>query len=131
MAKQVTTVSEAGFSATNDIREFETTIDATGEDSADTLELLLASYASCYVPALRVGGQQRGVEELGHIEIETTGELNDDDKLAAISFDVRVEADIDDETAQNVIDRAETLCKVHDALKPELHAETTIEGDAF
>ncbi len=131
MAKQVTTVSEEGFSATNGIREFETTVDATGEEAPDTLESLLAAYGSCYVPALRVGGGQRGVDELGHIEIETSGNLNDDDKLESISFDVRVEASIDDETAEKVIDRATELCKVHDALKPELHASISIDDDAF
>jgi uncharacterized OsmC-like protein len=131
MSKQVTTVSEEGFSATNEIREFETTIDPNGEDAPDTLESLLAAYASCYVPALRVGGQQRGVDDLGRIEIESTGELNDDDKLDSVHFDIHVEADVDDETGQKIIDRGFELCKVHDALKDSLHAETAFEGDAF
>ena len=130
MAKEVTTVSEEGFSATNEIRDFETTIDATGEEAPDTLESLLAAYASCYVPALRVGGEQRGVEDMGRVEIDASGELNDDDKLESISFDVRVEAEVDDETAEKVIDRANELCKVHDAIKPDLHAEATLQGDA-
>ena len=131
MAKQVTTVSEEGYSATNEIREFETTIDATGEEASDTLEALLAAYASCYVPALRVGGEQRGAGDLGRVEIESTGDLNDDDKLESVSFDIRVEADVDDETGEKVVERAFELCKVHDALKSELHAETSFEGDAF
>ncbi|MFC4543328.1 OsmC family protein [Halosolutus amylolyticus] len=131
MAKQVTTVSEEGFSATNEIRDFETTIDATGEDAPDTLEALLAAYASCYVPALRVGGEQRGVDDLGRVAIESTGELNDDDKLESIAFDIQVEAEVDDETAEKILDRANDLCKVHDAVKPDLHAEMTLEGDAF
>jgi uncharacterized OsmC-like protein len=131
MSKQVTTVSEEGFSATNEIREFETTIDPNGEDAPDTLESLLAAYASCYVPALRVGGQQRGVDDLGRIEIESTGELNDDDKLDSVHFDIHVEADVDDETGQKIIDRGFELCKVHDALKDSLHAETAFEGEAF
>ncbi|AGB38465.1 OsmC family protein [Natronococcus occultus] len=131
MSKQVTTVSEEGFSATNEIGEFETTIDAEGEDAPDTLESLLAAYASCYVPALRVGGQQRDAGDLGRIEIESTGELNDDDKLESVYFDIRVEADVDDDTGQEVIDRAFELCKVHDALKSELHADTDFEGGAF
>ncbi|MFP8951882.1 OsmC family protein [Natrialbaceae archaeon A-arb3/5] len=131
MSKQVTTVSEEGFSATNDVREFETTIDAAGEESPDTLETLLAAYATCYVPALRVGGQQRGVDELGQIEIESTGELNEDDKLDAVSFDISVEADVDDDTADEIVERANELCKVHDALKADLHAETSIDGGAF
>ncbi|WP_440770223.1 OsmC family protein [Natronorubrum sp. DTA28] len=131
MAKQVTTVSEEGFSATNEIRDFETTIDATGEEAPDTLEALLAAYASCYVPALRVGGEQRGAGDLGRVEIETSGDLNDDDKLESVSFDIRVEAEVDDETAEKVIDRANELCKVHDALKTDLYAETSLESDAF
>jgi uncharacterized OsmC-like protein len=131
MSKQVTTVSEEGFSSTNEIGEFETTIDPNGEEAPDTLESLLAAYGSCYVPALRVGGQQRGVDDLGQIEIESSGELNDDDKLESIHFDIRVEADVDDETGQKIIDRGFELCKVHDALKDSLHADTSFQGDAF
>ncbi|THE65327.1 OsmC family peroxiredoxin [Salinadaptatus halalkaliphilus] len=131
MSKDVTTVSEEGFSATNEIREFETTIDATGEDAPDTLEALLAAYGTCYVPALRVGGEQRGVDDLGRVEIETTGDLNDDDKLESISFHIRVEADVDDDTGEQIIERANALCKVHDALKSDLHAEMSLEANAF
>ncbi|SDC86258.1 OsmC family protein [Natrinema hispanicum] len=131
MAKSVTTVSEEGYTATNEIREFETTIDANGEDDPDTLEALLAAYGSCYVPALRVGGQQRGAGDLGKIEIDITGELNDDDKLESIHFDISVAGDVDDDTGEEVIERAFELCKVHDALKDSLHADTTFEGDAF
>lgn len=130
MAKQVTTVSDDGFAATNEARDFEATIDPNGEESPDTLETLLSAYGTCYVPALRVGGQQRGVDDLGRIEIETTGDLNDEDKLESISFDISVEASIDDETGSEIVERANELCKVHDALKSELHAETSIEGDA-
>ncbi|MFP8957324.1 OsmC family protein [Natrialbaceae archaeon A-CW3] len=131
MAKDVTTTSEEGFASTNQIRDFEVTIDATGEDAPDTLESLLAAYGSCYVPALRVGGQQRGVDDLGKVEISVTGEQNDDDKLESVSFDIRVEADVDDETGQKIIDRANELCKVYDAVKSDLKAQATIEGNAF
>lgn len=132
MSKHVTTHSEEGFASTSDVRgEFSVDIDPTGETAPDTLEVLLADYAACYVPALRVGGQQRGVDDLGRVEIDVSGDLNDDDKLAAVQFDIRVGADIDDATGEKVIDRAFELCKVHDALKDSLHAETTFEGDAF
>ncbi|OVE85787.1 OsmC family protein [Natronolimnobius baerhuensis] len=130
MSKQVTTVSEEGYSATNEIRNFETTIDANGEDAPDTLESLLAAYASCYVPALRVASKQRGVEDLGAIEIDVTGDLNDDDKLESITFDIHLEADVDDEQSDEILERANELCKVHDALKSELYAEMTVEGTA-
>lgn len=128
MAKEVHSTSTEGFSTQNKIREFETTIDATGEDAPDTLETLLATYSACFVPALRVGAEQRGAGDLGEIEIAVTAELNDDDKLDAIAFDVTTEADLDDETAAEVRERAEALCKVHDALKESLHAEITIDS---
>ncbi|MDF9746825.1 OsmC family protein [Natrinema salsiterrestre] len=131
MAKRVTTVSDEGYSATNEIRDFETTIDANGEDAPDTLETLLAAYGSCYVPAVRVGGQQRGADDLGRIEIDVDGELNDDDKLESVAFDIRVEADVDDDTGEEILERAFELCKVHDALKDSLHADTSFEGNAF
>lgn len=126
MAKEVHTVSTEGFSATNQIGDFELDIDATGEEAPDTLETLLAAYSSCFVPALRVGAEQRGADDLGEIEIDVTGELNDDDKLDAVRFDVSTDADLDEETAEKVVERAEELCKVHDALKESLHAEINI-----
>jgi uncharacterized OsmC-like protein len=123
MSKEVTTVSAEGYSSDNVIRDFDVEIDATGEGTPDTLEMLLASYASCFVPALRVGAEQRDAGDLGEIEIRTTGELNDDDKLDAIHFDVTVDATLEDSTADAVLERAQELCKVHDALKADLHAE--------
>ena len=130
MSKQVTTVSEAGFDSTSAIREFELYVDPGGEAAPDTLEVLLADYAACSIPAFRVGAQQRGVDDLGRIEIDVTGELNDDDKLASVAFDVRVEADLTDEQAAEIVERVEALCKVHDALKDDLHADFTLAGGA-
>ncbi|WP_224446994.1 OsmC family protein [Haloprofundus salilacus] len=129
MAKEVHTVSEEGYSATSQIREFEVDIDSNGEEAPDTLESLLAAYASCFVPALRVGGRQRDVD-LGRIEIDVIGELNDDDKLESVAFDVRVEPALEDGQGEEILERAFELCKVHDALKENLHAETTIEGES-
>ncbi len=128
MAKEVHSTSTEGFSTHNEIREFETTVDATGEDAPDTLESLLAAYSACFVPALRVGSEQRDGGDLGEIEIAVTGDLNDDDKLEAISFDVTTEADLDDETADQIKERAFELCKVHDALKDSLHADVTLHS---
>ena len=126
MAKEVHTVSTEGYSSTSEIGEFTLEIDATGEETPDTLETLVASYAACYVPALRVGAKQRDAGELGEVAIAATGDLNDDDKLAAIHFDVSVDADLDDETASAVVERANELCKVHDALKADLHADVSL-----
>jgi uncharacterized OsmC-like protein len=131
MSKQVTTVSEDGYASTTEIRDFSVDIDPGGESAPDTLESLLAAYGACYVPALRVGAKQRDVGELGEIELSITGELNDDDKLESVQFDIAVGADVTEAEGEEAIDRAFDLCKVHDALKSDLHAETTFEGDAF
>jgi len=126
MSKTVQTTSTEGYSSTSEVGEFTLEIDATGEESPDTLETLLSTYAACYVPALRVGAKQRDAGDLGEITIDVTGDLNDDDKLSAIHFDVSTDADLDDETAAEVLARAEELCKVHDALKSSLHAEVSL-----
>ena len=128
---EVTTTSEAGYSSENEARDFSLTIDATGEDGPDTLEALLAAYGSCYVPALRVGGEQRDAGDLGQIEIEVSGDLNDDDKLDAVHFDVAWEADVDDETVDEIVERAHELCKVGDAVKESLVADVSVETNAF
>jgi uncharacterized OsmC-like protein len=131
MTKEVTTTSEEGYASDNQIRDFDRTIDATGEAAPDTLEAVLAAYASCYVPALRVGAEQRDVGDLGRIEIDADGDLNDDDKLEAVQFTIRTEAEVDDQQADDVVARANELCKVHDALKSDLAADVTVQGDAF
>jgi uncharacterized OsmC-like protein len=130
MAKTVTTVSEEGFASTSNPAGYDMDIDPTGESAPDTLDALLAAYGACYVPALRVGAEQRDAGDLGRVEIETTGELNDDDKLAAIRFDVRIEAAMDDETAERVVERAHELCKVGDALKADLRADVHVHAGA-
>ncbi|MFC7080404.1 OsmC family protein [Halorussus caseinilyticus] len=131
MSKNVITISKEGYKADNDIRDFDLTIDATGEEAPDTLEILLAAYGSCYVPALRVGAEQRDVGDLGRIEIDVSGDLNDDDKLEAVEFTIRTETEMDDEQADEVVARANELCKVHDALKSELKASIAVESGAF
>lgn len=131
MPKRVTTTSASGYVSTSTIREFSVEIDATGESAPDTLESLLATYASCYVPALRVGGEQRGTGDLGEVTFEVTGELNDDDKLEAIHFDITTAASLDRDSATAVIERANALCKVHDALKESVRASITVDGHAM
>ncbi|MFB6163945.1 MAG: OsmC family protein [Haloarculaceae archaeon] len=130
MAKEVLTTSADGYSSGSSVRDYELTIDATGEETPDTVETLLADYAACYVPALRVGGKQRGVDDLGTIENRVTGEVDDDGKLTSVTFEISVDAALDDGQGQEIIERANELCKVHDALKESLHADVSIEGGA-
>jgi len=128
---QTSTVSEAGFTSTSQVGEFELTIDALGEDGPDPNSVLVADYASCFLPAFRVGGQQRDHDDLGKIQIDADADLDDDDDLEAIRFDIYVEADVDEETLADILDRAKNICHVHSALREELRADATVHGDAF
>ncbi|MFD1686898.1 OsmC family protein [Halobellus litoreus] len=128
---QTSTVSDAGFASTSQVGDFELTIDATDEEGPNPNAVLVADYAACFLPAFRVGGQQRGHDDLGKIQIDADADLDDDDDLESISFDIYVEADLDGETFEEILDRAEGICHVHSALREELHADATVHGDAF
>ncbi|RDI70680.1 OsmC family protein [Halopelagius longus] len=128
---QTSTVSEEGFASTSQVGDFELTIDATNEDGPDPNQVLVADYASCFLPAFRVGGQQTGHDDLGKIQIDADADLNDDDDLERISFAIHVEADLDDGEFDEIVDRAEGICHVHAALREELHADIEVHGGAF
>jgi len=51
--------------------------------------------------------------------------------MTAVEFTIRTETEMDDEQADEVVARANELCKVHDALKSELKASITVESGAF
>ncbi|OTF13393.1 OsmC family protein [Halorubrum sp. SD612] len=128
---ETSTVSESGYASTSQVGEFDLQIDATDETGPNPNATLVATYASCYLPAFRVGGSQRGEEELGQIQIDASAELDDDDDLESIAFDVHVEADLDDETAADIAERAEGICHVHSALREELNADVSVYTGAF
>ncbi|MFB6251895.1 MAG: OsmC family protein [Halobellus sp.] len=128
---QTSTVSEEGYASTSQVGDFELTIDATDEYGPNPNATLVANYASCFLPAVRVGGQQRGHDDLGTIQIDADADLDADDDLEAIRFDLYVEADLSDDELSEIVDRAEDICHVHSALREGLHAAITAHGDAF
>jgi uncharacterized OsmC-like protein len=128
---ETTTVSEEGFASTSQAGEFELSIDATGEKGPDPNQVLVADYASCYLPAFRVAADEAGYDDLGKVQIDADADLNDDDDLEAIRFRVYVAADVPDEDLDNIVDRAAEICHVHSALREGLHADVTAHGDAF
>ncbi|MDL0134377.1 OsmC family protein [Halobacterium salinarum] len=130
MTIEVTSTSADGYTTQSRIGDFELTIDATDEDGPNPNATLLADYASCFIPAFRVGGQKEGFDDLGRIDIDVEGDIDDDDDLSAIRFHLLVEEDLDDEF-DAVVDRAEDICHVHAALREELHAEISGETGAF
>jgi len=125
------TISDEGFACVNQVGDFEFTIDATDEEGPNPNAALVATYASCFLPAFRVGGQQRGHDDLGEIQIDASADLDDDDDLESIHFVIHVGADLDDDTLAEIVERAEGICHVHTALREGLHADIDVYGDAF
>ncbi|SDZ87651.1 OsmC-like protein [Haloplanus vescus] len=128
---ETSTVSEEGFASVNQVGDFEFTVDATDETGPNPNATLVATYASCFLPAFRVGGQQRGHDDLGKIQIDASAEVDEDDDLESIHFAVHVAADLDDEAVDDIVERAEDICHVHAALREGLHAAVDVYPDAF
>ena len=125
---EIDSTSTEGYATTNVIGEWELAIDATGEEGPDPNQVLVADYASCFIPAFRVGANKEGFSDIGTVNIEAYADIDEEDDLEAINFDVHVEESLGD-SIQDVVDRAEDICHVHAALREELHAEVTVEDD--
>ncbi|MFC6904494.1 OsmC family protein [Halalkalicoccus tibetensis] len=128
---ETTSVSEQGFVTNSQVGDFELTIDATDEEGPNPNQVLVADYASCFLPAFRVAGQQRDHDDLGKLQIDAEADLDDDDDLSTVRFEIYVEEDLDDDELDEIVDRAEGICHVHAALRDDLHAEISAEGGAF
>lgn len=128
---ETTSVSEQGYVTNSQVGDFELTIDATDEEGPNPNQVLVADYASCFIPAVRVGAQKGDHDDLGQIQIDAEADLGDGDDISAVRFDIHVEADLDDDELEEIADRAEDICHVHDALRDDLAAEIDIQGDAF
>lgn len=128
---ETTTVCEEGYVCTNEVGDFELTVDATGEEAPTANQVLVADYASCWLPAFRVGASQRGYDDVGRIQIDASAELDDDDDLVSISWVLHVEADIDEGELEEIIERGNDICHVHSAVREGLHPDIEAYGDAF
>ncbi len=128
---EATTTSESGYTSVSRVGEYELTIDATNSDGPNPNEVLVVDYASCFVPALRVGAQKAGHDDLGRVEVDISAELDDDDDLTSITFDIAIAAALSEAEVATVVESAEDICHVHDALRDELHAEIDVTPDAF
>jgi organic hydroperoxide reductase OsmC/OhrA len=126
---QVTSTSPEGFSTSNRIGDWELTIDATGEEGPDPNQVLAADYASCFIPAFRVGADKEGFDDLGTIQVDVAADLDEGDDLESIAFDIHVEESLGD-SVDDVVARAENICHVHAALREELHADMSVNDGA-
>ncbi|MEF8820680.1 MAG: OsmC family protein [Halovenus sp.] len=123
---EIDSTSTEGYATTNVIGDWELAIDATGEEGPDPNQVLVADYASCFIPAFRVGANKEGFSDIGTVNIEAYADIDEEDDLESIYFDVHVEESLGD-SIEDVVDRAEDICHVHTALREELHAEVTVE----
>jgi len=126
---EVSSTSTEGFTTQSIVGEWELVVDATNENGPNPNEVLVADYASCFIPAFRVGAQKEGFEDVGIVEIDASADLDEDDDLESIAFEMRVEASLED-AVEDVVARAEDICHVHAALREELQADVTVEDDA-
>ncbi|MBX0303247.1 OsmC family protein [Haloarcula salinisoli] len=125
---EVNSTCEDGYTVESVINgEWELITDALSEDGPSPNEILAADYASCYIPALRVAAGKYNYDDIGQVEIEVAADLDEDDDLESIAFDLTVEESLGEEE-QDIVDLAEDICHVHSALVEELHAEIEIES---
>ncbi|ELZ23759.1 OsmC family protein [Halosimplex carlsbadense 2-9-1] len=128
---EVTSVCEEGYTVENEIDgEWSLVVDALEEDGPSPNQVLAADYASCYIPAFRVAADQTGYDDIGHVEIEVEADLDEDDDLESMTWTLKVEAALG-EDGQEIVELGEEICHVHSALREELHADITLEDDAF
>ncbi len=128
---ETSTLSEEGFASTSQAGDYELTIDATNKTGPNPNEVLVADYASCFLPAFRVAGDQTGYEDLGKVQIDADADVDGDDDLAAIRFTIHTESEIDDDDVDEVVSKAEDICHVHSSVREGLHAEIDVNTDAF
>jgi uncharacterized OsmC-like protein len=125
------TTSEEGYASVSRVGEFELSIDATGGEGPTPQMVLVADYASCYLPAVRVAADRLGYDDVGTVQIEAEGDLDDNDDVQAVRFTIHVEADLDEADLDGLVERANEICHVHDALREELHADVDVYGSQF
>jgi len=125
----LTTSNPNGYDSESVIGDFALAIDPMDETGPNPNAVLVADYASCFLPAVRMGAQQNGYDDLGEMEIEATATVDDHDDLQAIEFTLKVEAAVDD--PDELVALGEELCHVHAALRDGLAADVTVEDEAF
>jgi organic hydroperoxide reductase OsmC/OhrA len=121
--------STEGYATSSAIGDWELTIDATDQEGPNPNAVLAADYASCFIPAFRVGANKEGFDDLGTIEVIVHAALDENEDLESISFDISVEESLGD-AVDDVVARAEDICHVHAALRDDLQADISVADGA-
>lgn len=125
----LTTTSEDGFVTESVIGDFAVGIDPMDETGPNPNAVLVADYAACFLPAVRLGAKKNGIGGLGKMEIDAEADLDDHDNLADINFTLKVEDSL--ENPDELADIGEEYCHIHTALREGLHADVDVVDDAF
>ena len=125
----LTTSNPDGYDTESVIGDFALAIDPMDETGPNPNAVLVADYAACFLPAVRMGAQQHGYDDLGEMAIDATATVDDHDDLQSISFTLKVEAAVGD--PDELVALGEELCHVHAALREGLAADVTVEDEAF
>jgi len=125
----LTTSNPNGYDTESVIGDFALAIDPMDETGPNPNAVLVADYASCFLPAVRMGAQQNGYDDLGEMEIEATATVDDHDDLQSIEFTLKVESAVED--PDELVALGEELCHVHAALREGLAADVTVVDGAF
>ena len=123
---ELSSTSTEGYAVTNVIGDWQLAIDATNEEGPNPNEALAATYASCFIPAFRVGANKEGFDDIGQIHVDVGADLDEEDDLEAVYFEIHVEEALGD-SVTDIVERAEEICHVHTALRDELQAEVSVE----
>jgi organic hydroperoxide reductase OsmC/OhrA len=123
---ELSSTSTEGYAVTSVIGDWQLAIDATNEEGPNPNEALTATYASCFIPAFRVGANKEGFDDVGQIHVDVGADLDEEDDLEAVYFEIHVEEALGD-SVTDIVERAEEICHVHSALREELHAEVSVE----
>lgn len=125
----LTTTNPDGYDTESVIGDFALAIDPMDETGPNPNAVLVADYAACFLPAVRMGAQQHGYDDLGEMAIDAMATVDDHDDLQSISFTLRVESAVED--PDELVEIGEELCHVHSALREGLAADVTVEDEAF
>ncbi|MFO7834206.1 MAG: OsmC family protein [Halohasta sp.] len=125
----LTTSNPDGYDTESVIGDFALAIDPMDETGPNPNAVLVADYASCFLPAVRMGAQQNGYDDLGEMAIEAAAAVDDHADLQSIEFTLKVEAAVDD--PDELVALGEELCHVHAALREGLAADVTVADEAF
>ncbi|MFP4625691.1 MAG: OsmC family protein [Natronomonas sp.] len=125
------TVNESDYHALSRVGNFELSVDATGEEGPTPNQVLVADYASCFTFACRAGARRELDVDLGRVETDASADLDDSEDLESVRFDIQIEASLEDDQIDELVEIGKDICHVHAAVRDDLLTDIEVTVDAF